>query len=138
MSNDLNQCTMSGRSTRDGELRYLPDGTAVMAIDLATNREWKDASGDKKSKVVYTRWSLFGKRAEALAQYIKKGQPLILSGSLDPADAYTNNAGKAAATNRLKVETVLFNGKSPEAQTETGGGLEPAGPDVGDSEDAPF
>ena len=113
MSNNLNQLTMQGNTTKESDLRYTPSGQAVLSIDLATNREWKDENGAKQEKTTYSRWALWGKRAEGLAKYLPKGTAVILSGRLEPADAYADKEGKPRATNRATVVELYFQtGKS--------------------------
>ena len=110
MSSNLNQVTMSGNATRNGELRYSPSGQPVLTINLATNRQWKDENGEKHEKVVYTRWAVWGKRAESLTPYILKGTGLILTGRLEAPSAYANKEGQPAASNQLTVDELYFVG----------------------------
>lgn len=71
-----------GNLTRDPELRYTPKGTAVAKLGLAINRQWKDESGAKKEEVTFVDVDAFGRQAETLAQYLKKGRPLYIEGRL--------------------------------------------------------
>ena len=68
--------TLIGRLGRDPETKYIPDGTAVAKFSIATSRKRKDGE-------VSTWWNctLFGKRGEALAQYLHKGDPVLLQGA---------------------------------------------------------
>ena len=77
-----NKVILAGFISREVELRYLPNGTAVAQFGIATNREWKSESGEKKTEVCFVDISAFGRTAEVLAQYVKKGDPLMLDGRL--------------------------------------------------------
>lgn len=79
---NYNRVTLAGNLTRDPELKYLPNGTAVCRIGLAINREWKDQSGEKKSEVVFVDVDFFGKTAENVSKYFKKGRPIFIEGRL--------------------------------------------------------
>lgn len=80
--NGFNQVTLLGNLTRDPELRYTPKGTAVAKIGLAINRVWKDESGQQKEETTFVDVDAWGKQAETLAQYVKKGRALLISGRL--------------------------------------------------------
>lgn len=67
-----------GNLTRDPEVKYLPKGTAVCEVSLAINRVWKDDSGAKKEEVTFISAEFFGRSAETIAQYCKKGQPIYI------------------------------------------------------------
>jgi single-strand DNA-binding protein len=70
---NLNKVTLAGNLTRDPELRYTPKGTAVCKFGIAVNRKWKSESGEPKEEVTFVDVDAFGKTAEAIAQYLKKG-----------------------------------------------------------------
>jgi len=78
----FNKVILMGHFTRDPELKTLPSGTPVCEIGLATNRRWKDAHGEDREEVLFVDCAAFGKRAETLAQYFKKGSPIHLEGHL--------------------------------------------------------
>ncbi len=80
---NLNKVMLIGNITRDLELRYLPaNQTPVCDFGLATNRSWTGADGVKKEEVTFVDCSCFGKTAELLAKYKKKGDPLFIEGRL--------------------------------------------------------
>lgn len=79
----FNKVILIGNLTRDPELRYTPKGTAVAKIGLAVNRSWKDAeSGEMREEVTFIDVTAFGRQAETVAQYVKKGRPLMIEGRL--------------------------------------------------------
>lgn len=77
-----NKVILVGNLTRDPELRFTPKGTAIARIGLAVNRSWRDANGELKEEVTFVDVDAFGKQAETLAQYMKKGRPLLVEGRL--------------------------------------------------------
>ena len=78
-----NKVILIGNLTRDPELRYTPKGVAIAKIGLAVNRNWRDpASGELKEEVTFVDIDAFGKQAETLGQYMKKGSPLMVEGRL--------------------------------------------------------
>lgn len=77
-----NKVILVGNLTRDPELRYTPKGMAIAKIGLAVNRNWTSESGEKKEEVTFVDVDAFGRQAETLAQYMKKGSPLLVEGRL--------------------------------------------------------
>ena len=78
----FNKVILAGNLTRDPELRYTPKGTAIARIGLAVNRTWKTETGEMKEEVTFVDVSAFGRQAEVIAQYMKKGRPLLVEGRL--------------------------------------------------------
>jgi single-strand DNA-binding protein len=77
-----NKVILIGNLTRDPELRYTPKGLAIAKIGLAVNRTWRDANGESKEETTFVDIDAFGKLAETLGQYMKKGRPLMVEGRL--------------------------------------------------------
>jgi single-strand DNA-binding protein len=78
----FNKVILAGNLTRDPELRYLPNGTAVVKIGLAINRTWKTESGENKEEVTFVDVEAWDRQAEVIAQYMRKGRPLLVEGRL--------------------------------------------------------
>lgn len=78
-----NRVTLVGHLTRDPEMRYTPKGTAIAQFGMAMNRVWKSDDGEKNEAVTFVDCKLFGRPAETLSQYTKKGHPLLIEGRLD-------------------------------------------------------
>jgi single-strand DNA-binding protein len=78
----FNKVILAGNLTRDPELRYTPKGTAVVKIGLAVNRTWKTESGETKEEVSFIDIEAWGRQAEVIAQYMRKGRPLLVEGRL--------------------------------------------------------
>lgn len=79
----FNQVTLMGNLTRDVELRFTPKGTAIAKLTLAVNRKWRSESGEQKEECTFVDLTAFGKSAETLGQYVKKGDPLFAVGRLN-------------------------------------------------------
>src|SRR5438445_2449357 len=78
----FNRVILAGNLTRDPELRYTSKGLAISKIALAINRTWKSEAGETKEEVTFVDIDAFGRQAETIAQYLKKGSPLLMEGRL--------------------------------------------------------
>ncbi|PIT96878.1 single-stranded DNA-binding protein [Candidatus Campbellbacteria bacterium CG10_big_fil_rev_8_21_14_0_10_35_52] len=78
----LNKALIYGNLTRDPELKSLPSGIQVTTFSIATNRVWKDKDGGKQESVEYHNIVVFGRQAETVAQYLKKGSSAFVEGRM--------------------------------------------------------
>ncbi len=78
----LNKAFLYGNLTRDPELKALPSGQQLVSFGLATNRTYKDKSGQKQEATEFHNIVAFGRLAEVIAQYMKKGRPLFVEGRI--------------------------------------------------------
>ncbi len=78
----FNKVILVGNLTRDPELRYTPKGTAIAKLGLAVNRTWRSETGEQREEVAFIDVDAFGKQAETIGQYLKKGSPLLVEGRL--------------------------------------------------------
>ncbi len=78
----FNKVILAGNLTRDPEMRYTPKGTAIAAFTLAVNRRWKTETGEMKEEVSFIDVDAFGRQAEVICQYMKKGRPFLVEGRL--------------------------------------------------------
>src|SRR6266436_6573568 len=79
---NFNKVILAGNLTRDPELRYTPKGMAIAKFGLAINRNWKTETGESKEEVTFVDVDAFGRQAETIAQYMKKGRPILVEGHL--------------------------------------------------------
>ena len=79
----LNKVMIIGNLTRDIELKFLPSQMPIAEFGMAVNDKRKQKDGSYSDKVNFVDCSCFGKRAEALSKYVKKGDPLFVEGKLD-------------------------------------------------------
>jgi single-strand DNA-binding protein len=82
MARSLNKVMLIGNLTRDPEMRYTPQGTAVCTFGVATNRSWTTESGEKKEDVEFHNIVAWNKLAEICAQLLKKGRKVYVEGRL--------------------------------------------------------
>ncbi len=78
----LNKAILIGNLTRDPEVKSLPSGIKVSSFSVATNRVWKDKNGAKQESVDYHNIVVFGKQAEIVSQYLKKGSSVLVEGRM--------------------------------------------------------
>ncbi len=78
----LNKVFLIGNLTRDPELRYTPNGTAVVSFGIAVNRVFRDSNGERKEETCFVRVVTFGKQAESCNQYLTKGRLVFVEGRL--------------------------------------------------------
>jgi single-strand DNA-binding protein len=78
----FNKVILVGNLTRDPELRYTPKGMAIAKIGLAVNRNWTNEAGEKKEEVTFVDVDVFGRTAENVGQYMRKGRPILIEGRL--------------------------------------------------------
>ena len=103
----MNNWNFTGRLGKDAETRYLPNGDAVTNFSAAVDFGY----GDKKG-TIWARCSMFGKRAEAVSPYLKKGQQVAISGELSERK-WTDKEGVEKTTQEVRVnELTLVGGKS--------------------------
>ena len=145
----FNKVILAGNLTRDPELRYTPKGTAIARLGIACNRKWKSETGEMKEEVTFVDVDAFGKQAETIGQYLKKGRPILIEGRLK-LDQWED---KQTKQKKSKLGVVLENfqfldsgggrGEGAPAPARSGSGSAPA-PEAPDAEpphegdDVPF
>ena len=79
---NFNKVILAGNLTRDPELRYTPKGVAIAKLGMAINRSWRTETGEMKEEVTFVDVDAFGKTAETIGKYLKKGRPILMEGRL--------------------------------------------------------
>ena len=102
---EINVVVIDGRLTRDPELRYLPSGTALCKIGIANGRHYKTKDGEKKEDTTFVNATAWGKTAEYVNQYIKKGDPVLIKGSLR-SFTFETKEGEKRSGNEITVEEI--------------------------------
>lgn len=82
MSRGLNRVTLIGHLGRDPETKSMPSGDAVANFSIATSEEWKDKQGEKQSRTEWHNCVSFGKLADIIGEYLRKGSQVYIEGSL--------------------------------------------------------
>jgi single-strand DNA-binding protein len=109
---NLNQTTLIGRVTRDPELKAIPSGMKVVSFSLATNRVWKDKNGAKQEETDFHNLVAFGKTAEVIAQYVKKGQLIMAQGRNKTRSWDDKDSGKKMYRTEIIIDTFQFGPKA--------------------------
>ena len=113
-----NKIMLSGNVTRDAELKYSQSGAPILTFSIGVNKSYKDAQGNKIEKTIFPNCVMFGKGAEALAQYITKGKGLFVEGELN-IENYEDKEGIKRTVSRVIVRDVRFTGGPATANTST-------------------
>jgi single-strand DNA-binding protein len=111
MARSLNKVTLIGNLTRDPELRYTPQGTAVCTFGLATNRQWTTESGEKKEDVEFHRVVAWNKLAEICAQLLAKGRKTYVEGRLQTRSWTGDDNVKRYQTEVVISEMILLDSR---------------------------
>jgi len=105
---NFNKVILAGNLTRDPELRYTPKGTAVAKLGLAINRTWKTETGEAKEEATFVDVDAFGRQAEVIAQYMKKGRPLLIEGRLRLDQWEDKNTHQKQSKLKVVLESFSF------------------------------
>lgn len=119
---NFNKVILAGNLTRDPELRYTPKGTAIAKIGLAINRKWKSETGEMKEETTFVDVNAFGKTAETVGQYLKKGRPILIEGRL----RYETWDDKQSGQKRSKLGVVMESFQFIDSNRGESGGAPPA------------
>ena len=102
----LNKVQLIGNLTRDPELRYTPQGTAVCTIGMATNRTWVTESGEKREETEFHRIVAWNKLAELCSQLLFKGRRVYVEGRLQTRQ-WTGQDGQPRQATEIVIEDML-------------------------------
>jgi len=129
-----NRIILVGNLTRDPELSYTPQNTAVCKFGIATNQKWKDREGQEREEVCFVDCVAFGRRGEVLNQYMNKGRSVLVEGRLK-LDRWTTPEGVKRSKHEVVVEGFTFlgggrggDGGDRPASGAPGAAVEPQGP----------
>ena len=121
---NFNKVILLGNMTRDPQLSYLPSHTAVVEFGLAMNRTYKKQDGSQGEETCFVDCQMFGKRAEVINKYVKKGNQLFVEGRLKLDTWQAQDGGKRSKL-RVFVENFEFMGggrSQSQGQGSAGGG----------------
>lgn len=105
----LNKAIIIGNLTRDPELKSLPSGVKVCNFSVATNRVWRDKDGARQESTEYHNVVVFGRQAENVAQYMRKGNSILVEGRLQTR-SWDADGGKKYRT-EIVADTIQFGPK---------------------------
>lgn len=106
----FSKAIITGNLTRDPELRTTPNGSSVCSFSVAVNRVYRDSNGEQKEDVSFIDCSAWGKLAEMISQYAKKGTGVLVSGRLDQRSWEDKNGGGKRSRVEIVVEDFNFVG----------------------------
>ena len=124
----LNKAFLYGNLTRDPELRALPSGQQVASFALATNRTYKNKDGEKQESVEFHNIVAFGKQADLIGQYMKKGRPIFVEGRIQTRSWDDKTSGEKKYRTEIVIENFQF---GPSAAPTAGGYTARGGDDSG-------
>jgi single-strand DNA-binding protein len=108
----LNKAILIGNLTRDPELRSLPSGIKVCTFSLATNRVWKDKNGTRQDSTDYHNVVVFGRQAETVAQYMKKGSSILVEGRMQTRSWDDKASGEKKYRTEIVADRTQFGPKA--------------------------
>jgi single-strand DNA-binding protein len=129
-----------GNLGRDPEMRYLPNGNPVTNFNVATNRQYTNAEGEKIKETTWFRVSAWGRQAETSNQYLKVGSKVLIEGRLNPDKntgsprTYQREDGTYGASYELTADRVVF----MDSRGANGGQQGAPAEDTMDEDDIPF
>jgi single-strand DNA-binding protein len=126
----INKVILVGNITKDLELKSLPTGNKVLEVGLATNRSYKDANGQKVESVDYHNIVCYGKTAELVAQYMKKGYSIYVEGRLTTRSWDDKTTGQKRYRTEIIAENVQFGNNKRDSGSAPSAGAESSKPDT--------
>ncbi len=124
----FNKAILIGNLTRDPELRSLPSGVQIATLGVATNRVWKDKNGAKQESTDFHNVVVFGKQAETVNQYLRKGSSVMVEGRMQTR-SWDGNDGTKKYRTEVVADRVQFGPRRD--------GSAPAASPKGDEQPAP-
>jgi single-strand DNA-binding protein len=131
---------IAGYLGRDPEMRYTSAGTPVTNFSVATSRRWTGQDGEQRDETIWWRVSVWGRQAEVANEYLFKGRPVLVEGTMvpDPQTGgprlWTGQDGQVRASYEIRADTVRFLGSRTEAAPGAPAGAQDA---IGE-EEVPF
>ncbi len=115
----VNKVILIGNLGRDPEVRFTQGGTPVANFTMATTERWNDPSGEKKEKTEWHKVVVWGKQAEIAGEYLKKGRPVYIEGSLQTRE-WTDRDGNKRYTTEVKAYNMQFLGRPDDRGASAG------------------
>ncbi len=123
---NLNKVFLMGNLTRDPQLSYLPSQTPVCEMGLAVNRRWNSQDGQPREEVTFVDCVSYGRQAETLSKYLRKGRPVFIEGRLK-LDQWDAQDGTKRSKMRVIIEGFQFIDGRPAGSGEAGAAPEEGG-----------
>jgi single-strand DNA-binding protein len=113
---NFNKVLLMGNLTKDPELRYTPQGTAVVNLRLAVNRRFRNKNQELKEETCFVTVVVWNKQAETCNQYLHKGSAVFIEGILQ-SRSWEDNAGQKRNVIEVRADRVQFLGPAPSRET---------------------
>lgn len=120
MARSLNKVMLIGNLTRDPEMRYTPQGTAVCTFSVATNRSWTTDTGEKKDEVDFHNVVAWNKLAEICSQLLKKGRKVYVEGRLTTRSWQAQDGTQKQRTEVVISDMVILDKKDDAGSADLG------------------
>ena len=114
MARSLNRVQLIGNLTRDPELRYTPNGTAVCSFGIATNRNWTTDTGEKHDEAEFHKIVAWNKLAELCSQFLVKGRKVFVEGRLATRNWQAQDGTQRTSTEVVISDMILLDSRRPE------------------------
>lgn len=138
---EINKVMISGRLTRDPELRYTPSGIAVTTLRMAVNSSFFSKEKEKREEVCYIDVVAWRRQAETCVEYLRKGSPAFIEGRLQSRSWETQD-GQKRNTIEVQADRVQFlewgGDREKASVSESESAPPPTAPPAGDDDDIPF
>jgi single-strand DNA-binding protein len=150
MARGVNKAIIVGNVGQDPEVRYMPSGSAVAEVSVATSEQWKDKqSGEKQERTEWHRVTFFGRLAEIVGEYVRKGSQIYVEGSIR-TEKWQDKQGQDRYTTKIIAnEMQMLGGRTggstgfqqdmpSQAPTQSTPAAAPAGSSADFDDDIPF
>ncbi len=129
MARGVNKVIIVGNLGNDPDTRYMPSGSAVTNLSVATNESWKDKqTGEQKERTEWHRVAMFGRLAEIAAEYLRKGSQIYIEGKLRTRKWQDQNGNDRWSTEIIADEMQMLGGRSGAGAPAMGDSGPPPGP----------
>lgn len=137
---NLNKVMLIGHLGADPEIRYMPNGKAVVNLRLATSESWKDKqTGDKQERTEWHSVVAYDKLAEIIGEWLRKGSPVYIEGKLQTRKWQDKNGNDCWTTEIIAQQMQMLGGKQQQGRRHSPERSSNPDPDVGEFDDAiPF
>jgi len=121
MARGINKVILVGNLGNDPEVRYAQSGSAITTLSVATSESWKDKEGNQQERTEWHRVKAFGRLAEIMGEYLKKGRQVYIEGSLR-TEKYTDKNGVEKYSTDIIADEMQMLGGMGEGGGGGGGG----------------
>ena len=130
----VNKAIIVGNLGQDPDTRYMPSGSAVTNISIATSEKWKDKqTGEPRERTEWHKVTMFGRLAEIAAEYLRKGSQVYIEGKLQ-TDKWQDKDGNDRYTTKIIANQMQMLG-SRQGQSQSAPSSQPAAPPQSNSDD---